>query len=184
MLTIGKKSQEFFAKRGIPTIGDYPGLAENIRFSETHEIIDDVLSRYVAKEFDEIFLCYTEYVTPMSQEPFCVPLLPSHLAVEAAAEAEAEATGLRKKPALTEYDPSYASVAEKVIPEYLYGVLYGATVSSYASEQSARRMAMESASDNAGEMIDTLNLSYNRARQAAITQEITEIVAGSGQVGA
>ncbi len=62
-------------------------------------------------------------------------------------------------------------------------MLYGAVVESYASEQSARRMAMESASDNAGEMIEDLNLSYNRARQAAITQEITEIVAGSGQVG-
>ncbi len=83
----------------------------------------------------------------------------------------------------TEYDPSPEAVFESIIPEYLYGVLYGAVVESYASEQSARRMAMESASDNAGEMIEDLNLSYNRARQAAITQEITEIVAGSGQVG-
>ena len=66
----------------------------------------------------------------------------------------------------------------------MYGVLYGAVVESYCSEQSARRMAMEAASDNAGEMIENLNLSYNRARQAAITQEITEIVAGSGEVGA
>jgi len=66
----------------------------------------------------------------------------------------------------------------------VYGVLYGAVVESYCSEQSARRMAMEAASDNAGEMIENLNLSYNRARQAAITQEITEIVAGSGEVGA
>ena len=65
-----------------------------------------------------------------------------------------------------------------------HGVLYGAVVESYCSEQSARRMAMEAASDNAGEMIENLNLSYNRARQAAITQEITEIVAGSGEVGA
>ena len=85
---------------------------------------------------------------------------------------------------LTEYDPSPESVFDAVIPEYLYGVLYGAVVESYCSEQSARRMAMEAASDNAGEMIENLNLSYNRARQAAITQEITEIVAGSGEVGA
>ena len=85
---------------------------------------------------------------------------------------------------LTEYDPSPEAVFNAVIPEYLYGVLYGAVVESYCSEQSARRMAMEAASDNAGEMIENLNLSYNRARQAAITQEITEIVAGSGEVGA
>lgn len=85
---------------------------------------------------------------------------------------------------LTEYDPSPEAVLNAVVPEYLYGVLYGAVVESYCSEQSARRMAMEAASDNAGEMIENLNLSYNRARQAAITQEITEIVAGSGEVGA
>ena len=85
---------------------------------------------------------------------------------------------------LTEYDPSPEAVFNAVIPEYLHGVLYGAVVESYCSEQSARRMAMEAASDNASEMIENLNLSYNRARQAAITQEITEIVAGSGEVGA
>ena len=82
-----------------------------------------------------------------------------------------------------EYDPSPEAVFSAIVPEYLNGVLYGAVVEAFASEQSARRLAMESASDNASEMIEDLNLSYNRARQAAITQEITEIVAGSGQVG-
>ena len=91
--------------------------------------------------------------------------------------------GHGEKRAMAECDPSPEAVLSAIIPEYLGGVLYGAVVESYASEQSARRMAMESASDNAGEMIENLNLSYNRARQAAITQEITEIVAGSGAVG-
>ncbi|MCI8881403.1 MAG: ATP synthase F1 subunit gamma [Clostridiaceae bacterium] len=175
VLTIGKKSQEFFAKRGFVSIGDYPGLAETLRIAETHEIVDQFLEMYRKQEVDEIFLCYTEFVSPLTQEAHCIQLLPSDFN-----KREAESG---KKPAATEYDPSPEAVFESIIPEYLYGVLYGAVVESYASEQSARRMAMESASDNAGEMIEDLNLSYNRARQAAITQEITEIVAGSGQVG-
>lgn len=88
-----------------------------------------------------------------------------------------------KKNGAVECDPSPETVLQAIIPEYISGMIYGAVVESYASEQSARRMAMESASDNASEMIEDLNLSYNRARQAAITQEITEIVAGSGAVG-
>ena len=175
VLTIGKKSQEFFAKRGFSSIGDYPGLAESLRIAETHKIVDQFLELYRKQEIDEIFLCYTEFVSPLTQEAHCIQLLPSDFK-----KSDAE-TG--KKPAATEYDPSPEAVFESIIPEYLYGVLYGAVVESYASEQSARRMAMESASDNASVMIEDLNLSYNRARQAAITQEITEIVAGSGEVG-
>lgn len=125
---------------------------------------------------DEVFLCYTEFISPLQQEPKCLKLLPAHFDA-----ADKQPAGAH---VLTEYDPSPESVFDAVIPEYLYGVLYGAVVQSYCSEQSARRMAMEAASDNAGEMIENLNLSYNRARQAAITQEITEIVAGSGEVGA
>ncbi len=175
VLTVGKKSQEFFAKRGYVSVGDYPGLAETLRIAETHEIVDQFLEMYRKQEIDEIFLCYTEFVSPLTQEARCIQLLPSDF------KKTGEETA--KRPAATEYDPSPEAVFESIIPEYLYGVLYGAVVESYASEQSARRMAMESASDNAGEMIEDLNLSYNRARQAAITQEITEIVAGSGQVG-
>ena len=173
VLTVGRKSQEFFGKRGYHSVGDYPGLAETLRIAETHEIVDQFLDMYRKQEIDEIFLCYTEFVSPLTQEARCIQLLPSDFK-----KAENE-----KRAAATEYDPSPEAVFESIIPEYLYGVLYGAIVESFASEQSARRMAMESASDNASEMIEDLNLSYNRARQAAITQEITEIVAGSGQVG-
>lgn len=175
VLTVGKKSQEYYAKHGYESIGDYPGLAENLRIADTHEIVDQFLDLYRKGEIDEIFLCYTEFVSPLTQEARCIQLLPADFKAPEAKDG--------KKPAATEYDPSPEAVFESIIPEYLYGVLYGAVVESFASEQSARRTAMESASDNAGEMIENLNLSYNRARQAAITQEITEIVAGSGQVG-
>ena len=84
-----------------------------------------------------------------------------------------------KPVSLTVYDPSPEEVFDGLIPKYLNGLIYGAIVDSFASEQAARRTAMESASDNAGEMIDNLSLLYNRARQAQITQELTEIVSGS-----
>ena len=152
-------------------------LAGATRGSESvYTIVEDMLKLFREGKVDEVFLCYTEFISPLQQEPKCLKLLPAHFDA-----ADKQPAGAH---VLTEYDPSPESVFDAVIPEYLYGVLYGAVVESYCSEQSARRMAMEAASDNAGEMIENLNLSYNRARQAAITQEITEIVAGSGEVGA
>ena len=176
VITIGKKAQEHYAKRPITVAADYPGIAETMRISDTHPIVEDMLKLFREGRVDEVFLCYTEFISPLQQEPKCLKLLPAHFDA-----ADKQPAGAH---VLTEYDPSPESVFDAVIPEYLYGVLYGAVVESYCSEQSARRMAMEAASDNAGEMIENLNLSYNRARQAAITQEITEIVAGSGEVGA
>lgn len=176
VITIGKKAQEFYAKQPCKVIHDYPGVAESMRIADTHDIADALLALYRAGEVDEVFLCYTEFISPLQHEPRCKQLLPASFAHE-------QEQNARKAQVLTEYDPSPEAVFDAIIPEYMYGVLYGAVVESYCSEQSARRMAMETASDNAGEMIETLNLSYNRARQAAITQEITEIVAGAGQVG-
>lgn len=173
VITIGKKAQEYFGKRDYEVLADYPGIAEHLDIADTHPITNDLLARYRAGEIDEICLCYTAFVSPMTQEPRMVRLLP----------VDPAQAGPGEKRAMAECDPSPEAVLSAIIPEYLGGVLYGAVVESYASEQSARRMAMESASDNAGEMIENLNLSYNRARQAAITQEITEIVAGSGAVG-
>ena len=173
----GKKAQEHYAKRQWPVAADYPGVAETMRISDTHEIVGSLVEAFCSGRADEVFLCYTEFVSPLQQEAKCIQLLP----VSFERKENADKGGAH---VLTEYDPSPEAVFNAVIPEYLYGVLYGAVVESYCSEQSARRMAMEAASDNAGEMIENLNLSYNRARQAAITQEITEIVAGSGEVGA
>ncbi|MGI6181704.1 MAG: ATP synthase F1 subunit gamma [Agathobaculum sp.] len=177
VITVGKKAQEYYGKRQWGVVRDYPGVAEGLHLEDTHPIIDEMLALYRDGKVDEVFLCYTEFVSPLQQEPKCIQLLPASFA----REQQEESTGAK---VLTEYDPSPEAVFDAIIPEYMYGVLYGAVVESYCSEQSARRMAMEAASDNASEMIENLNLSYNRARQAAITQEITEIVAGSGEVGA
>lgn len=174
VVTIGKKAQEYFAKRDYEVLADYPGVAETLTISDMQPITADLLARFRAGEIDEIYLCYTAFVSPMTQEPRIVRLLP--------AVPQNQGAQTRKNGAV-ECDPSPETVLHAIIPEYIGGTIYGAVVESYASEQSARRMAMESASDNASEMIEDLNLSYNRARQAAITQEITEIVAGSGAVG-
>jgi F-type H+-transporting ATPase subunit gamma len=178
VVTIGKKSQEHYGKRQWKVVADYPTVAETMRVADTHAIIDGVLSLYREGKVDEVFICYTEFVSPLQQEAKCIQILPASFAKEKQQGTHAAAK------VMTEYDPSPEAVLNAVIPEYLYGVLYGAVVESYCSEQSARRMAMEAASDNASEMIENLNLSYNRARQAAITQEITEIVGGSAGVGA
>lgn len=175
VIAIGRKAQEHYAKRNFDVLSEYVGIAETMRISDTHVIVDEYLKLYREGKVDEVYLCYTEFISSMTQTPCCKRLLPLHF------EESADTKG--KSVVLTEYDPSPEAVFHAVIPEYLNGLLFGAVVESYASEQSARRMAMESASDNASEMIETLNLSYNRARQAAITQEITEIVSGAGQVG-
>lgn len=177
VITIGKKAQEHYAKRDWPVASDHPGIAETMKISDTHPIVSELLDLFKMGEVDEVFLVYTEFVSPLQQEAKCIQLLPASFEKQ-------EQEKPRGPQVLTEYDPSPEAVFDAIIPEYLYGVLYGATVESFCSEQSARRMAMEAAADNAGEMIENLNLSYNRARQAAITQEITEIVAGAGQVGA
>lgn len=176
VITIGKKAEEHYAKRPWPVVEDFPGIAETLKISDTHPVVGRLLELFRSGEVDEVFLCYTEFLSPLQQEAKCIQLLPASFEKQEQEEKQAPSV-------LTEYDPSPEAVFEAIIPEYLYGVLYGAVVESFCSEQSARRMAMEAASDNAGEMIENLNLSYNRARQAAITQEITEIVAGAGQVG-
>ena len=138
------------------------------------------MAKTLCKEFREknlghIELCYTNFVSMLSQQPEVLSMLP--LADLTKAESE-ERTAIRN---LILYEPSAEEVFDRIVPEYLAGLIYGGVCESIASELSARRTAMENATDNAGEIIDSLSLTYNRARQAAITQEITEIVAGSNQ---
>ena len=121
---------------------------------------------YLAGEVDEIYLAYTRFDSVLSQTATAMQLLPLQ------AEAKAAQSTM-------EYEPDAETVLGAMIPEYLGGIFYGALCESRASEQAARRTAMDSATQNAEEMIADLSLQFNRARQAAITQEITEIVAGS-----
>lgn len=168
IMAIGKKAVEFFEKRDYDLIEGFPQIAEGIELVDTMMIADKVIKRFKTGDFDAVELVYTTFVSVMTQEPQHLRILP----VE-------NLEYLGTKHPMTIYDPSPEEVFDSLIPEYMGGMLYSAIVDSFASEQAARRTAMESASDNASEMIDKLSLLYNRARQAQITQEITEISSAS-----
>lgn len=169
IIAVGKKSVEHYEHRSWKLEGCYPGVAEHLKPSVTGEIAERVLKLWQKGEIGSVILAFTQFVTPLTQEATLLQMLPLTLPQEES-----------KRPAAPMiYEPSPAAVFKAIMPQYISGMVYGGIVESYASEQGARRTAMESASDNAAEMIDTLSLSYNRARQAAITQELTEIVSGA-----
>ena len=165
---VGKKAVEYFEKRSYNMEYSLPNLAEGITMEDAQDIGEEIAERYKEGEFSQIQLIYTTFVSALTQEPCELTILP----VE-----NLEEQGGRHPS--TEYDPSPEDVFDGLIPQYVSGMIYSAVVDSFASEQAARRNAMESASDNAQEMIDNLSLQYNRARQAVITQEITEISSAS-----
>ncbi len=173
VLPIGKKSVEYFKHRNIPLFTEEYAEVAKVTISDCFQISKIICDAYSSGEYGHIFLCYTNFVSMLSQVPTASSLLPlSDLRTE-----KTESDGKAKE--LILYEPDSETVFNAIVPEYLAGVLYTSINISYASELAARRTAMEAATDNAEEMIDTLSLYYNRARQASITQEITEIVAGA-----
>lgn len=169
VLPIGKKAVDFFRARKAEMIsGDYM-IAEDISVGDCFTIAKSLCKAYKAGEYDEIYVGYTNFVSVLSQTPSTLRMLPLLR----------QETGRPAETGDIEYEPGSVEVFDAIIPEYLGGILYGALCESRASEQAARRTAMDSATQNAEDMIADLSLKFNRARQAAITQEITEIVAGS-----
>lgn len=170
VLPIGKKAVEFFRLRGAELLTEHYAEAADVSVADCFTIAKLLASDYAAKAYDEVCLVYTTFHSILSQTPQVMPLLP----LQEDPEEPAPETNC-----LTLYEPDSTSVFEAIIPEYLGGLIYGALCESVASELGARRTAMDAATKNAEEMISDLNLKFNRARQGAITQEITEIVAGS-----
>lgn len=170
VLPIGKKAVEHFERRKAAILTTAFAEAGDLSVSDCFEISRLVCQKFLAGEFDEIRLGFTQFVSMLTQTATVLPVLPF--------DARRPEPG-HERESLMMYEPDGGTVFDAIIPEYLAGVVYGALCESVASEQGARRMAMDAATKNAGEMIDHLNLYYNRARQAAITQEITEIVAGA-----
>ncbi len=169
VVSIGKKAKEFLSKRNYELI-DYIETVENASYEDASRVANKVMEAYKNGEVDEVNLVYTEFVSALTQEPRLIKLLP--VTVDKDKEE-------KKSRVTVQYLPSASSVLGYVLPKYIAGSIHGAIAESYASEQAARRTAMESATDNANEMISKLELSYNRARQAAVTQEISEIVGGA-----
>lgn len=170
VVPIGKKALEYCKSRGYEILSaDFP-LAEAMGTGECFALSRMLCKAYCEGKFDELYLVYTNFVSMLSQQPAALKALPIRYEKSAAKD------DVR---ALMQYAPSSEAVYNAIVPEYVGGLLYGAMAESVASEMGARRTAMDAASKNAGEMIEDLSLKYNRARQGAITQEITEIVAGA-----
>lgn len=174
VLPIGKKTVDYFKNKDVLMLTQQYMEAEDISVGDCFTLAKDLCKRYVNGEFNQIYITYTNYVSVLSQTPESKQILP--LLKEAYANDEAGQKVLSKE---ILYEPSYEEAFDAIVPEYLGGILYGALCESRAAEQAARRTAMDSATSNAEEMIEDLSLKYNRARQAAITQEITEIVSGA-----
>ena len=172
VLPIGKRSAEYFVHHEVPLFTQEVLLAAEISVGECFQLSRQITEGYRKGEYDAVKICYTRFDSMMTQTATTMEVLP--LSIEPTEQQKAEA---RRSQIL--YKPSSEEVFSAIIPEYVAGIVYGAVCESVASELAARRTAMDAATKNAGEMIDHLNLYYNRARQAAITQEITEIVAGA-----
>ena len=170
VVPIGKKAVEFFRARKVPALTENYAEAAELSVGDCFSISKMLCKSYLAGEFDEVYIAYTNFVSVISQVPATKRLLPLTLAEQE-----------ERAPYTSDiiYDPNNEEVFQAIVPEYLGGIVYGAVCESRASEQAARRSAMDAATSNAEDMIADLSLKFNRARQAAITQEITEIVAGS-----
>ena len=170
ILPIGKKSVEFFRARKLPALSEAYAEVADLSVGDCFSISKMLSTAYLNGEFDEVRIAYTKFQSVISQVPITKQLLPLVLP-------ENE----EKAPYTSDiiYDPNNEEVFAAVVPEYIGGIVYGAICESRASEQAARRTAMDSATSNAEEMIADLSLKFNRARQAAITNELIDIVAGS-----
>ena len=171
VLPIGKKAVDYFRNKGIPSLTDSYAEAADVSIGDCFSVANQLSKAFLDGQFDEVHIAYTNFVSVLSQVPATMQLLPLE-------KPEAPVTdGMYRCDTIYEHAPE--EVFASIVPEYLGGVLYGCLCESRAAEQAARRSAMDSATQNADEMIADLSLKFNRARQAAITQEITEIVAGS-----
>ena len=168
VLPIGRKALEFFQARGAELMTRDYATAEDMSVGDCFSLAKQLCKAFRAGEVDEVVVGFTNFVSVLSQTPETLRMLPLLR----------QETGKQARQSEVLYEPGAEEVFDAIVPEYLGGILYGALCESRAAEQAARRTAMDSATQNADEMIDQLSLKFNRARQAAITQEITEIVAG------
>lgn len=167
---IGKKASDYFKRRNIIMRKSWTGLSGKIVYSDINEISSDIIENYINEKIDEVFIIYNEFKTVMAQKISVVKLLPM-----ADIEASGEAEGMS---ASFIYEPSREEIFNQLLPKNMEIQVFRAMLESQASEEAARMIAMENATQNADEMIDKLTLQYNKARQASITEELMDIVGG------
>lgn len=167
IIAIGRMGYDFCRKRDLPIAKSILGLPDQPNFSDVKKLAAESVQMFANEEIDELIMFYNHYVSAISQEVTEKTLLPITDVKESSASGSQY-----------EYEPSEEEILEVILPQYAESMIYGALLDAKASEHAARMTAMQSATDNADELIDDLTLSYNRARQAGITQEITEIIGG------
>ncbi|MEG6617358.1 ATP synthase F1 subunit gamma [Peptococcaceae bacterium 1198_IL3148] len=182
LVTVGRKGRDFFRRQNAEIVAEYVNLGDSISFGRAKEIANYVIDKYTAGEFDEVYLLFNEFVNVLTQRPKKVKLLPiESFDEEGAAE---KAAGQEKKASVSYmFEPSAESVLGELLPKYIEVSIFEVLLESKAGELGARMTAMDSATNNAKDLIDSLTLSLNRARQAAITTEISEIVSGAAALG-
>lgn len=171
VITVGRKSRDFFRRRGFNIAQQYVGLGDDNHGGIAREIASFVTEKYASEEFDEVHLVYSQFINALVQKPVLVKLLPA----EPPAEAEEE----ESKKVDYIFEPEAEEVLGVLLPKYIENAIFQGILESKAGEHSARMAAMDNATKNASDMISSLTLSLNRARQAQITKEISEIVGGA-----
>jgi F-type H+-transporting ATPase subunit gamma len=180
IFAVGRKGRDGLARKGYEIAADYSDMINEPLYSDAMQITRELLNLFGKNEIGEIYLAYTSFKNTVSQVPRFMKLLPVDMnAVEREAGSE---TGSSQDLLLMNYEPEEAEVLDAIIPKYLSSLIYGAFLEAVASENGARMTAMDSATNNAEEMIEKLSLQYNRARQGSITQELTEIIAGANAI--
>ncbi|WP_054957637.1 ATP synthase F1 subunit gamma [Paenibacillus dakarensis] len=167
IFVIGRKGRDYFRRRGLPVVEELTDLSDSPTFADIKSVANAAVVQYEKAEIDELYICYNKFVNALTQDPEVTQLLPM------------ENIGGDAIAASYEYEPSAEGVLEILLPKYAETLIFSAMLNAKASELGAKMTAMGAATKNASKLIGDLTLTYNRARQAAITQEISEIVAGA-----
>ena len=179
LYTVGKKGADILSRKGYQIAENYSDVIEEPTFEDAKRVGVRLLQDYMNGEIGEIYVAYTEFKNTVDHIPKMVKLLP----VDAVQVEDDSTANDADRLTLMNFEPSEEEAISLLIPKYVTSILYGAFVEAVASENGARMQAMDSATNNAEEIISDLELKYNRARQGAITQELTEIIAGADAIG-
>lgn len=182
IFAVGRKGKDGLTRRGYEITADYSDMINEPLYSDAMQITSELLKMFENNEIGEIYLAYTSFKNTVSQVPKFMKLLPVDLSAAEEKGDEKEIENSKQDLLLMNYEPEEEEVLNAIIPKYMSSLIYGAFLEAVASENGARMTAMDSATNNAEEMIAKLSLQYNRARQGSITQELTEIIAGANAI--
>src|SRR5579864_9385622 len=178
VVTVGRKGQDFLARRGRNLLGTFTGIVDRVRYDDVIPIARVIMDSFLSGSIDRAVLVYPRFISTLSQRPEVVQLLP----IEAPAPASEQTVPARRLDYIFEPDP--LSILEQLLPRYIEVLIYQAVLETAASFFSAQMVAMRNATDNANDLVQSLSLTYNKVRQANITREVTEIASAAEAMAA